>query len=516
MRRFHDATGISDDDWGEYWAQYGDLQREAGYEPSTWPMPALEAEFVLEKYIALLRSLGRVPTDRELRQQRIHDPEFPSVKMFSRVSGTRRDLLDQVLQHCHGKPEYDDVAGIAAAARQAPDADWEGADASDEATAEPFTAFTPEQSAPARPAAPVWGQLDLRFEEASRMLDERLADVLRREAALEQSEQHLQHALARVEEQGAATTQREVVLIEKAAEARRTLAETEAKRSEVEQARAEVDEARRTLDERAAELAQREAALAQQPEEPQPVPVQADDPQAGQRLDERAAELARREATLVEVAQRVQRSLAETAAQRSQLEQGRAGVEEAERKVEERLAEVARREEQLAQQEQELRQAPAQPAAADDAELQQLRERHQEAVAALAQREAAIMQREAALVQQEFDVQQALAQAQADRGQSDDTIPEEARREIASLLASVAERERVVAERETHLEHALAQTGETFDLEARAQWLTDAVKTAARQEAETVVKEAREQAKRILADARAGQVTPESPPEASE
>ena len=60
MRRFHDATGISDDDWGEYWAQYGDLQREAGYEPSTWPTPALEAELVLEKYIALLRNLGRV------------------------------------------------------------------------------------------------------------------------------------------------------------------------------------------------------------------------------------------------------------------------------------------------------------------------------------------------------------------------------------------------------------------------------------------------------------------------
>ena len=41
----------------------------------------------------------------------------------------------------------------------------------------------------ARPASPrAWGQLDLRFEEASRMLDERLADVVRREAALDEDE----------------------------------------------------------------------------------------------------------------------------------------------------------------------------------------------------------------------------------------------------------------------------------------------------------------------------------------
>ena len=68
-----------------------------------------------------------------------------------------------------------------------------------------------------------------------------------------------------------------------------------------------------------------------------------------------------------------------------------------------------------------------------------------------------------------------------------------------------------MAERESHLEHALAQTGEALDLEARAQWLTDAVKTAARQEAETVLKEAREEARRILDGARLGRPFPALP-----
>src|ERR1700690_3288756 len=57
--------------------------------------------------------------------------------------------------------------------------------------------------------APAWGQLDLRFEEASRILDERLADVVRREAALEQSEERLREGFARVDAERNVTAQRE-------------------------------------------------------------------------------------------------------------------------------------------------------------------------------------------------------------------------------------------------------------------------------------------------------------------
>ena len=480
MRRFHDATGISDYDWGEYWPRYSDLQREAGFDANTWSRPPLEVEFVIEKYIALLRELGRVPTDRELRLQRGTDAEFPSVKVFRRVAGTKRELVEQVLEHCQGRPEYDDVVAICQAEQQAAEADRRYSGAPVDASGAAAAGFTSGRVA--SEGAPVWGQLDLKFEEASRMLDERLADVVRREAALDQNEHHLQQALAQANEQ--------------------------------QQARAELEETRRTLNERTAELAQRETALAQRAQELQQAPAydpaeQAKSEEAQRRLDERTAELAQREATLVEVATRVQRTLAETAEQRSQLEQGRANVEEAQRKLEERLAEVTRREAMLGQQVQP-QQAPQPVSAgpAEHAELEQLRQRNEELLATLAQREAA-------LAEKALDAQQATAQAvqaaQAEHGQADLARTEQARREISSLLAGVAERERVVAERESHLEHALAQTGEKLDLEARAQWLTDAVKTAARQEADTVLKEAYEQAQLILANARAGHSTPALP-----
>lgn len=375
-RSFHDATGLSDEDWGEYWPRYGDLQREAGF-------------------------------------------------------------------------------------------------------------------------APAWGQLDLRFEEASRMLDERLADVVRREAALGQNEERLREAFARVDAEREATGHRETA-----------------------------------VNNREAALNDREAALARKEQELQqaPAPDPAESEQAQQALAERTAELAQREATLVELAQRVQRSLAETTAQRSQLEQGRADVEEAhhklaeaERLLEERFADITQREAALAQQQQE----PQPPLSSEEqAELEQLRHRNEELRTALDERETAVAQRDAALLQsndvllqtkdvlaqKERELQQALAQvAQAESGQADLVRSEQARRELAALLAGVAERERAVAERESHLDQALAQTGEALDLEARAQWLTDAVKTAARQEAETVLKEAREEAQRILSDARSGRPFPALP-----
>jgi hypothetical protein len=320
-------------------------------------------------------------------------------------------------------------------------------------------------SEPTRDASdPVWGQLDLTFEQASRMLDQRLADVLRREGELD--------------EQRTVLAERESVLLAKAAEARQSVTETEAQRSELEQ--------------REAALAARQAEVEQQPAA-SPVD-EAAAAEAQRKLDERSAELQTREATLVEVAQRVQRSLAETAAERSRLEQGRTSVEESERKLAERLAEVTQREAGLAQERDELQRAAeqARPDPAEREELDRLRRREQELLALLAQREAA------------------LAQANETQRTQAELASVDARREIAALLAGVADRERLVAEREAHLEHALSQKGEDFDLEARAQWLTDAVKTAARQEAETVIKEANEQAQRILANARAA-IAPPAP-----
>jgi hypothetical protein len=100
-------------------------------------------------------------------------------------------------------------------------------------------------------------------------------------------------------------------------------------------------------------------------------------------------------------------------------------------------------------------------------------------------------------------------------------------------MLAIAERERVVGEREAEVERTFAErelllrqreaalerqpapvlhAPETNDLEERAQWLIDVVKAAAKEEAETVVKEAQEQAELIRARAQAGSAP--VPPEA--
>ncbi len=143
------------------------------------------------------------------------------------------------------------------------------------------------ESAPGDRPQPVWGQLDLRFEEASRMLDQRLAEVIRREDAVAKLQPELREALARAEEQRVGfernraeladvtearraleerhevVAEREAALAVEANEIERSLAELAGRRSEVERGRVEVARARRELDQRHAELARGQAGLAE-------------------------------------------------------------------------------------------------------------------------------------------------------------------------------------------------------------------------------------------------------------
>jgi hypothetical protein len=320
------------------------------------------------------------------------------------------------------------------------------------------------ESAPGDRPQPVWGQLDLRFEEASRMLDQRLAEVIRREDAVAKLQPELREALARAEEQRV---------------------DFERSRSEL----ADVTEARRAVEERHDEVAQREAALA----------VEANE---------------------------IERSLGEVAIQRSEIEQGRAEIARARRELDERHAEIERGQAGLA-------------------ELAALRQLHETGLAELTQRETALASRESELLdrearvgQQELAVEQALARAEelraaSEHGAAEREAAEQLQVQMAAALLAIAERERLVGEHEAELERTFAErerllrhreialerpaapaidAPETNDLEERAKWLIDVVKAAAKEEAETIVKEAHEQAELIRARAQADR--PPSPPAA--
>ena len=146
-------------------------------------------------------------------------------------------------------------------------------------------------SAAVEPAA---GQFDVSFEGAIRLLNERLAEVVRREAALGSKEQGVQQALAEADDRWAeleerradveqagrelqertgSVDQREAALALYEQELQQVSAHVERQRSELEQSQAaleqnhsalaELDQARRSHDDSVSGLAAREEALAQ-------------------------------------------------------------------------------------------------------------------------------------------------------------------------------------------------------------------------------------------------------------
>lgn len=104
--RFERETGIKPYDWGKYWAKFTDLQREAGLSPNTLNS-AYDEEFILEKFISLMRELGRYPTRGDLLVKSTSDPEFPSPKTFTRF-GNKKDTAQKVSDYATQKG-YDDV-----------------------------------------------------------------------------------------------------------------------------------------------------------------------------------------------------------------------------------------------------------------------------------------------------------------------------------------------------------------------------------------------------------------------
>src|SRR5262245_7060527 len=76
--RFERETGIGRHAWyGKHWISWSDAVREAGFEPNTRRQPC-EPSLLIEKLVALTRSLGRLPILADLLFARNHDSTFPS------------------------------------------------------------------------------------------------------------------------------------------------------------------------------------------------------------------------------------------------------------------------------------------------------------------------------------------------------------------------------------------------------------------------------------------------------
>ena len=83
-------------------------QTEAGLAPNK-RATALSHDIIVEKYIELIRELGRLPLDGEVRRKEKQDASFPSHGVFARFGG-KRNLVAKILEYCKAHPGFDDVS----------------------------------------------------------------------------------------------------------------------------------------------------------------------------------------------------------------------------------------------------------------------------------------------------------------------------------------------------------------------------------------------------------------------
>lgn len=104
--RFKKETGVTDWELNKYWPRFGDAQREAGFEPNTLNTGFTD-EFLIEKYTALIKELGKIPVMGDLRVKHHNDKGFPDGKVFYRF-GTKSQLMNKILEHAE-KEGYQDI-----------------------------------------------------------------------------------------------------------------------------------------------------------------------------------------------------------------------------------------------------------------------------------------------------------------------------------------------------------------------------------------------------------------------
>ncbi|ODR99160.1 hypothetical protein AUC68_03800 [Methyloceanibacter methanicus] len=109
--RFARETGIKPYYIEKYWARLSDAQREAGFEPNSL-QGGYDADFLLEKFVDLIRELGQVPTQAALRVKHSSDDTFPSPHTFAARLGRRGDLIQKALAHCEERSGYEDAARL--------------------------------------------------------------------------------------------------------------------------------------------------------------------------------------------------------------------------------------------------------------------------------------------------------------------------------------------------------------------------------------------------------------------
>jgi hypothetical protein len=108
VQLFQQKTGIKKSAWyPNFWLRWGDAIKEAGFTPNEKDLP-YEESYLIEKYILLIKELGRFPIDGELKLKRKSDSHFPSPFAFQKL-GKKQDRLAKIISFCQEHGSLDDV-----------------------------------------------------------------------------------------------------------------------------------------------------------------------------------------------------------------------------------------------------------------------------------------------------------------------------------------------------------------------------------------------------------------------
>lgn len=109
--RFLQETGIKESDWkGKLWVRWSDAVREAKVELNRFTV-AYNEDVLIEKFIAVMRDLGRFPITAELRIKKLTDPSLPNDKTYRRF-GSKQQFAIKIIDYCDGREGYEDVAAM--------------------------------------------------------------------------------------------------------------------------------------------------------------------------------------------------------------------------------------------------------------------------------------------------------------------------------------------------------------------------------------------------------------------
>lgn len=111
FQRFSTETGVRKSDWyPNLWLRWGDAISEAGCQPNDF-ISAYDTDFLITKYIELIRELGHFPIEGELRIKKTTDKDFPSHSGFSQL-GSKQERVQKIIEYCQGKREFDDIISL--------------------------------------------------------------------------------------------------------------------------------------------------------------------------------------------------------------------------------------------------------------------------------------------------------------------------------------------------------------------------------------------------------------------